>query len=218
MTEFRVPNTESTTEVRQAFQSLKTIIEQLESQTFDMFCFRCGNAEGNSNVSIVFTKTGKLLWRVVEPYRVIGNGQNNSFIIVNQPTGICNLVFHTKDGTSGITKLVANNSDLSWGVPDISRCLNISEVSLNTNNLDTYFSGTFANLILLTKLDLSANIFSETFVNTILSDLLVNQRQRKQNTPVCVVDLSNGTNAAPTGDGLAAKTALISAGWTVTTN
>jgi len=215
---FRIPNTDNPVEVRQAFQAISQMIDQLESRQFDMFSFRCGNAVGNSSISIVFTKTGKPLWRVIEPYRGSGNGQNNSFIVVSQPTGVCNIVFHTKDGTSGITKLVADNSDLFWGIPDISRCLNIDEVSMNTNDLDSYYSGTFANLTLLTNLDLSANKFQETYINTILVDLLVNQRQRKQNTPVCVVDLSGGTNAAPTGAGLAAKAALIAAGWTVTTN
>lgn len=34
----------------------------------------------------------------------------------------------------------------------------------------------------------------------------------------CTVDLSGGTNAAPTGQGITDKATLIGAGWTVTTN
>ena len=52
----------------------------------------------------------------------------------------------------------------------------------------------------------------ELSVNTIL----ITENSKNQNNKT--IYLNGGTNAAPTGDGITAKNALISRGYTVTTN
>jgi hypothetical protein len=212
---FRIPNTDNPVEVRQAFQAISQMIDQLESRQFDMFSFRCGAQSGPSTINIQFTKSGETMWRIAStPY---GNGPKNSFESTDE-TGIINVVFHTKDGSDGITRLVATSSMLVWSVPYLARCVNMEWIDFGINHLEIYSSGILTNMTRLTHLDISANILTVGSVNAILTDLLTNQRMRKDSDLTCSVDLSGGTNAAPTGAGLAAKAALIAAGWTVTTN
>lgn len=63
-----------------------------------------------------------------------------------------------------------------------------------------------------TSLDFSACALTAASVNSVLASCIAS------GVTTCVIDLSGGTNAAPTGQGLLDKAALILAGNTVTTN
>lgn len=59
----------------------------------------------------------------------------------------------------------------------------------------------------------TGNSFSAAEVNALLAAMIATY-----STLAAVLNLSGGTSAAPTGQGVVDKAALISAGWTVTTN
>jgi hypothetical protein len=64
-----------------------------------------------------------------------------------------------------------------------------------------------------TLADFSGNAMSASEVNALLAFLVANYPDL-----MWTLDLSGGTNAAPTGQGITDKNTLISNGWTVTTN
>jgi len=216
MSNFRIPNTENPVEVRQAFQSLKSIVEKLESQQFRQWVFWCGNNISTWNLNISFEKTGKTLFH----YLTVNTGYTgygNSITGTNLTAGVQHLIFFTHDGSEGITGISANSSSFGYPIPDISDCVNIIYVRMNNNTLRIYTAGTFTTQKNLTEIDLSNNYIEESSVNQLLIDVLSNYRSRS-NSLVGTINLSGVNNAAPTGDGLTAKTALVAAGWTVTTN
>ena len=71
---------------------------------------------------------------------------------------------------------------------------------------------------LMTNCNLSGNdIDAAADINAILADLVINEAAGDSGRD-CTVDLSGGTNAAPTGQGVTDVGTLTAAGWTVTTN
>jgi hypothetical protein len=68
------------------------------------------------------------------------------------------------------------------------------------------------NLTYVKTVDISGCALTGTAVNNLLTQLDANGISGGS------VDVSGGTNAAPSGAGLTAKTNLIAKGWTVTTN
>jgi len=83
-----------------------------------------------------------------------------------------------------------------------------------SNNQLTSYTGGLGTRVLDT-FKFNVNALTVIAVNAILADLKVAQ---VGGNPVCTVDLSGGTNATPTGQGLLDKAFLIAAGWTVQTN
>lgn len=93
--------------------------------------------------------------------------------------------------------------------------LNISNLAITS--IDSGFLEAFAELQNSNAgaggFNLSANALTVSTVNAILSAMVDSGLGSG-----FVLDLSGGTNAAPTGQGLTDKATLIDNGWTVTTN
>jgi hypothetical protein len=215
MTEFRIPNTNSAVEIRQAFQQVKMIdetVSQLSDSAYCQWIFRLHNTSSTS-CNISFTKTGKVLFRydISSTYALYSNELVETLV-----AGNWTIIFCSNDGPLGITEINASYSRIVGSVPDISNCTQLISINLSHNDIDSYQSGTLITQKYLTNIELQNNLFSESAINSILADLFVNKTSR--GLLPCTVDLSGSTNASPTGDGLAAKNALIAAGWTVTTN
>lgn len=101
--------------------------------------------------------------------------------------------------------LVRSDGPVSTGVFPFS---NKGITSINTTWLNGYASNTGAP-------DLIADGNAITNTNAILAVYVAYSGFRIGDG---VIDLSGGTNAAPTGQGLTDKATLIAANWTVTTN
>lgn len=107
----------------------------------------------------------------------------------------------TLAGLASLTSLNTAALATITGATDCSGCSSLVNFSA------THWLPTNGTTILFTDCALNA-----ASVNHIFS------RCRAANVTTCEIDLSGGTNAAPTGQGLADKAALITAGNTVTTN
>lgn len=111
---------------------------------------------------------------------------------------------------SPFTSLDVNNSGLT--ALDISGATALTTLVCSANSLTALDVSTNTAL---TALVCSTNSLTALAVNTILSDL------DTAGLSGGTVDLSGGSNAAPTSgppDGLTAKANLIGKGWTITTN
>jgi len=124
--------------------------------------------------------------------------------------------------TGAIPSLTANTALVYFNVGDNQLTGSIPSLAANTalvtfhtyNNQLTSYAGGLGTRV-LTTFNAWFNALTGVAVNAILADLVVAQAG---GNPVCTVNLSGGTNAAPTGQGLTDKATLIAAGWTVTTN
>ena len=85
---------------------------------------------------------------------------------------------------------------------------------LNNNALTALPAGVFDNLTALQGLILTNNALTVSAVNQLLAELVATVGSRV----ICNLDISGGTNAAPTGQGILDAATLVAAGWTVTTN
>lgn len=96
--------------------------------------------------------------------------------------------------------------------PNLSTNIGLATLFLNTNAALASAPGLTTNVGLMT-VNMSGDALPAAQVNQVLADLVT----------CCLmnagaVDLSGGTNAAPTGAGITAAAALSMAGWTVITN
>ena len=79
-----------------------------------------------------------------------------------------------------------------------------------------YTPGSFATQANLSDIEIQGNSWDDVAVNACLHDLVTSLSLSGR--VVASVDLSGGSMAAPTGDGIADAATLVSAGWTVSTN
>jgi len=100
-------------------------------------------------------------------------------------------------------------------IPNLT--LNTALVTCDFTNarINNYTSSTLATTINLFHADGTGNALPVAAVNQILADLVVNLASRPA---VGACNLSGGSNAAPTGQGIIDKAAIAAHGWTVTTN
>jgi len=103
-----------------------------------------------------------------------------------------------------------NNKELT-GVATYNTWTSLVMLLVHNNKLSTI--NNYAELIGITYANLSYNQLTETAVNNYLT-----VEDGKAITGARLIYVENGTNAAPTGAGLTAKSNLISRSYTVTTN
>ena len=87
-------------------------------------------------------------------------------------------------------------------------------LGMDNNALTALPAGVFDNLTALQGLILTNNALTVSAVNQLLAELVATVGSRV----ICNLDISGGTNAAPTGQGILDAATLVAAGWTVTTN
>ena len=113
-------------------------------------------------------------------------------------------------GLTSITQLLLYNNQLTGSIPSLTDLTSMTHLWVHNNQLTSYTASTIS--ITLTNINLSNNALDVASVNQLLID--VDTTGHLNGT----LNLSGGTNAAPTGAGLTAVTALQGKGWTVTTN
>jgi len=147
-------------------------------------------------------------------------------------TGEPSLTSINVSGCTSLQNLRIDGSDFSAGIPDITsltslqyfdmdRCgitgdIDISSSSLNALTGFDFYGNSLTSIILpeasLNDVNLNGNALTETAVNNVLQWLNGSQVENGY------LDLANGTNAIPTGNGAAAKTSLQGKGWNVYVN
>lgn len=107
------------------------------------------------------------------------------------------------------------NNLLTGDIPDLSGCVVINRFYFYDNPLTGYTPSTISATITLFRADGCA--LTETAVDDILADFETNVAARPA---AGTINLSGGTNAAPSAAGLASRAAILLAkpGWTVTVN
>lgn len=134
-------------------------------------------------------------------------------------------------GCTSLEQLRLDDSDFSAGIPDLTGLTNLQYLDLDQcgitgavdisqlSSLTGFDLGGNTGLTsvqlpeaLLTNVNIGNAALTETAVNNILQWL------DGSNVDNGTVNLSGGTNAIPTGNGLTAKTNLQGKGWTVTVN
>ena len=103
-----------------------------------------------------------------------------------------------------------NNITLSGDIPNLSNNVLLTNVQLYGNQLTGYVGGWPAKAFIFRA---DNNALTETAVNLILTEA-----DTKGIATGTTINLTGGTNAAPTGAGIIAKNNLIANGATVTTN
>lgn len=100
---------------------------------------------------------------------------------------------------------------------EIGGCRGLVRLRLTSNQLSGYETGAISvAMTALVEVNLSINAIIDTAeINKILADCVLHEAANGTNV---TLNLTGGTNAAPTGQGITDKNALNAAGWTVTTN
>jgi hypothetical protein len=120
---------------------------------------------------------------------------------------------------TNLTEFIADNNPLLAGiVPDFSACtlLTTFYVQCGGGLLIGYTPGSLATQANLSDINIGGQSWDDVAVNALLHDLVTSLSLGSR--VIATVDLSAGSMAAPTGDGITDAAALVSAGWTVTTN
>lgn len=112
----------------------------------------------------------------------------------------------------------ADNSGITGTMPSFAACTLLQQFLATNVQWSVYVSGCFATQANLSLLTLNYCAFaSDIYINSILADLRTSSALGGR--VACTVDLSGGTNAAPTGQGIIDKAYLnLISGWSVTTN
>lgn len=108
-----------------------------------------------------------------------------------------------------ISEIAINNNKLKT-FTIFKEWVNLKSLNIGGNEIESFFN--IIELITHEFINLQSNKLTEQSVNNIL----IVENEKNETNKTILLDV--GTNAAPTGDGIAAKNALISRGYTVLTN
>lgn len=177
------------------------------------------NADWNGLVSVDLSNLSNLLYVDVSDCEDPSTN-NNSLTSVNL------------SGSTAILELRLDDSNFSAGIPNISALSSLQIIDLDGSNISGILD--FSGFPALLDIDVSSNaeltsvIISDTqpitglsanncaLTETAIDDILVVLSNNGQ--PNGFAYLDGGTNAIPSGIGLAAKVILQENGWTVTIN
>lgn len=178
------------------------------------FQLRGGNNAANAHVNTIdlssLTSVGANPWP--DDGRIIGDGLGLTALAITT-LNLSNLTFanaiYIQDNPNvtsiDLSSLTGTGTSVFGGNAGMALINNASLTTINLSGLTT--------VSLNANYNFSSNALNVTTVNAILVKFATISP-----TGTGTIDLSGGTNAAPTGAGLTAKTTLESGGWTVTTN
>ena len=109
-----------------------------------------------------------------------------------------------------------HNNQIAGQIPDFSECPILYYLVMFNNQFTTYKSGSFKSITQIRYLDLGNNSLTQTSVNQIISDLYDNYLTAPRRS--VTIQLSGGSNAAPSGNSLDLVTILESNGWDIRSN
>jgi len=166
----------------------------------------------------------------LEHIPLLANFNSSDIVIIEQALSIndCGMTSINFDSlqyingrfSSGTAVYIRNCSNLTTvNIPDLVNNYSGAFQIYDNPNLTSITIGTIGTLKYFNDtVDFSNNALSETSVNSILALLVSLDDTGGTSTFYGNVDLSGGTNAAPTGQGLVDKATLEARGCTVTTN
>ena len=109
-----------------------------------------------------------------------------------------------------------HNNQIAGQIPDFSECPILYYLVMYNNQFTTYKSGSFKSITQIRYIDLGRNSLTQTSVNQIISDLYDNYLSAPRGR--VVINLADGSNAAPSGDALDLITILETNGWDIRSN
>ena len=109
-----------------------------------------------------------------------------------------------------------HNNQIAGQVPDFSECPILYYLVMYNNQFTTYKSGSFKSITQIRYIDLGRNSLTQTSVNQIISDLYDNYLSAPRGR--VVINLKDGSNAAPSGEALDLITILESNTWDIRSN
>ena len=109
-----------------------------------------------------------------------------------------------------------HNNQITGKIPDFSDCPRLYYLVMYNNQFTTYESGSFKTITQIRYLDVGRNSLTQTSINQIVTDLYDNYLAAPRGS--VVINLSGGTNAAPSGPALDLVTILESNGWDIRSN
>ena len=109
-----------------------------------------------------------------------------------------------------------HNNQITGKIPDFSECPRLYYLVMYNNQFTTYESGSFKTITQIRYLDVGRNSLTQTSINQIVTDLYDNYLTAPRGS--VVINLSGGTNAAPSGPALDLVTILESNGWDIRSN
>ena len=130
---------------------------------------------------------------------------NNNFTGINQFTNLPRLRYFW-----------CHNNQISGQIPDFTECPILYYLVMYNNQFTTYKSGAFKSITQIRYIDLGGNSLTQTSVNQIISDLYDNYLTAPRGG--VTIQLSGGSNAAPSGDALDLITILESNNWDIRSN
>lgn len=132
----------------------------------------------------------------------------NFFCHLNQLTGaIPSLTLNT-----ALAAFYCYDNQLTGAIPDLSANTSLTVFRCYNNQLSSWAGGTVS--ITLGEFRADGNALNVASINALLAAFVA----ANKTTGTRTLNLSGGTNAAPTGQGITDKATLVSRGWTVTTN
>lgn len=114
---------------------------------------------------------------------------------------------------TALDELYATGCGISGIIPSLTLNVVLRSIKIDSNALSDYTPSVIA--LTLIQFWAAGNALPESAVNQILADFATNLDGRPSSGEIT---LDGGTNAAPTGQGLIDKAAIILHGWTCTTN
>ena len=109
-----------------------------------------------------------------------------------------------------------HNNQIAGQIPDFTECPILYYLVMYNNQFTTYKSGSFKSITQIRYIDLGRNSLTQTSVNQIISDLYDNYLAAPRGS--VTIQLSGGSNAAPSGDSIDLITILESNGWDIRSN
>jgi hypothetical protein len=119
---------------------------------------------------------------------------------------------------TNLTIFYTFDNDMTGAIPvELATLIKIQRFRFQNNGYSSYETGAISTgMTALVELNFSGNAFTDAAeINKILADCVLHEAANGTNV---TLNLTGGTNAAPTGQGITDKNALNAAGWTVTTN
>ena len=155
-------------------------------------------------------------------FAIYSNQLTGSAPDISSNTALANLYLNSNQFTGSLPSISSNIALLSLYaysnqftglIPDISSNIKIQNFDVHDNQLTDVAAGFAVPTERSFDFNASNNALTETAVNAILVAF-----DTANPTAIGTINLSGGTNAAPTGAGATAAASLIAKGWTVTTN
>lgn len=151
-----------------------------------------------------------------------GGGACSSFAALGATITFLQIDFDNIGGTipsfaanTGLDTFWLSGNPFTGTLPTMAALSNLTDFECFSTGINNVVAGSFATQSFMAQCLLGGNALPSAAVNQVLADCITTLGL---GNTTCHLDLSGGTNGAPTGAGITNKATLIAAGWTVMTN